>query len=52
MATQSKIPVSPGDIKNLILDLLAGMKKKKVITTTIILIIGFLIHVRNIKSNT
>lgn len=50
MATQSK--VAPADMKNFLIDMLVGTRKKKFITAAILLIIGFLIHVRNIKSST
>lgn len=38
------------NLKELILDMLIGTKKKKLITAAIFLIIGFLIHVKNMKS--
>jgi hypothetical protein len=48
MTTQSK--VASMNLKELILDMLIGTKKKKLITAAIFLIIGFLIHVKNMKS--
>lgn len=50
MTTQSKIVAQ--NIKDLLLDMLIGTRKKKFITAAILLIIGFLIHVKNMKSGT
>lgn len=51
MATQSKVvPIT--NMKDFLLDMLIGTKKKKFITAAILLIIGFLIHIKNMKSGT
>ncbi len=48
MTTQSKIATT--ELKDLIIDMLVGTKKKKFITAAILLIIGFLIHIKSMKS--
>lgn len=50
MASQSKITAVT--IKEFLVDMLIGTKRRKFVSGAILLIIAFLIHVQNIKSNT
>lgn len=50
MANQSKVEAT--SIKGFLQDMLIGSKNRKLISGAILLIIAFLIHVQNIKSNT